>query len=92
MKEKKYLPIIKWLNNLPKNKIFTLNDICVKFEMLSKTYIKSLINILSSKEFYVGKNYKDNNGRKIIDSFYKRRNIPTDKSLEDIKWFLRTGI
>ncbi len=83
--------MIAWLNKQPKCKIFTIKDISDRFEDLSKSYINRLINDLSNKEFYIGKNYSKDKPRK-IDSFYKKINIPTDKTLEDIKWFLRTGI
>lgn len=88
-----YKHVIAWLNNLPKGRIFTKEDITkeLKSENLSEKYIHQTLSILSSKEFYIGKNFNEIQKRR-IDSFFKIKNIPTDKTFEDIKWFLRTGI
>ena len=88
----KYKPVITWLNNLPKCKIFTTEDICNELPDIPKNYIKQIITSLSSKEFYIGKNLNPNQKIRKIDSYFKKQNIPTDKTLEDIKWFLRTGL
>ena len=86
--------MIAWLNKQPKGKIFTKEDISnsKKLKDLSEHYVLNIIQILASKEFYIGKNFSGKGITRKIDSFYKKRNIPTDKSLEDIKWFLRTGV
>lgn len=88
-----YKHVITWLNKLPTGRIFTKEDAIKNLsETLDKNYICQIIIALSSKEFYIGKNFKQDGKRKCIDSYYKKKNIPTDKTLEDIKWFLRTGI
>lgn len=83
-----YPPIIKYLNNLSNGQIFTIDEACKKLSKLDNKYVKSTIRLLSQKEFYIGKNMNKDYQRR-IDSYFKRRNIPTDKKLTDILWFLK---
>ena len=83
-----YPPVIQYINNLPKDKIFTIDDISKELNNFDKKYLTALIRNLSTKEFYIGKNYNEVKKKK-IDNYYKIKDIPTDKNITDIYWFLK---